>query len=68
MLLAQWLEEKKLTASDGAEFDEFGYAVSISGDVDGTGSAVCVQRDQERGSHLVGRWLPTDTPRISPGT
>ena len=26
-----WIEEQKLDASDGAEFDEFGYSVAISG-------------------------------------
>ena len=26
-----WVEEQKLNASDGAEFDEFGYSVAISG-------------------------------------
>ena len=27
-----WSQEAKLTASDGAAFDEFGHSVSISGD------------------------------------
>ena len=29
---SSWVEEQKLTASDAAEFDEFGSAVSVSGD------------------------------------
>ena len=29
---ANWVQQQKLTASDGAEWDEFGYSVSISGD------------------------------------
>ncbi|HUU97589.1 MAG TPA: FG-GAP repeat protein [Phycisphaerae bacterium] len=33
-----WIEEAKLTASDGAEDDEFGYSVSISGDAAVIGS------------------------------
>ncbi len=35
VLLAQcdWLEEQKLTASDGAADDRFGWSVSISGSV-----------------------------------
>jgi ribonuclease BN (tRNA processing enzyme) len=27
-----WTQQQKLTASDGASFDRFGYSVSISGD------------------------------------
>ncbi len=53
-----WGEVKKLTASDGADYDDFGYSVSISGDRaivgarldddkgDGSGSAYIFSRDQ----------------------
>ena len=27
-----WSEQQKLTASDGAQYDSFGYSVSIDGD------------------------------------
>lgn len=33
-----WLEQTKLTASDGAEFDEFGISVDISGDTIAVGA------------------------------
>jgi len=31
-LYADWDNEQKLTASDGASYDHFGYSVSIDGD------------------------------------
>ena len=40
-----WVEEQKLTASDGASHDEFGHAVAVSGDV----AVVGAEYDSDRG-------------------
>ncbi len=42
-----WTQEAKLTASDGAEYDMFGYSVSISGDY----AIVDAHRDDDNGSN-----------------
>jgi hypothetical protein len=61
-----WVETAKLTASDGAEFDEFGGAVSISGDY-----AVVGAREKDDGSgaayvfyHTGSDWI--ETAKLTP--
>jgi len=39
-----WVEEAKLTASDGASGDRFGHSVSVSGDLAVIGAYLTVQR------------------------
>lgn len=58
----QWGEVKKLTAADGADFDQFGWSVTVSGDTvavgangdDGKGSAYLFERN-EGGSNQWGQ-------------
>ena len=41
------LEQAKLTASDGAVYDYFGYSVAVSGD--GSTAVIGAHRDDDRG-------------------
>jgi len=43
---SMWVEEQKLTATDGAAFDNFGSSVSVSGDV----AVVSAYRDEDNGN------------------
>ena len=43
-----WSEQQKLTASDGAEYDEFGISVSIDGDT----AVIGAVGDDDNGSNL----------------
>ncbi|MBL9024253.1 MAG: FG-GAP repeat protein [Myxococcales bacterium] len=47
---AVWTQQAKLTASDGAPSDEFGYSVALSGD---TALVGAIYDDQQRGSAYV---------------
>ncbi len=57
-----WIEEAKLTASDGAAFDRFGISVSISGDVAIVGARLDDDNGSSSGSAYVfrlvgGSWI-----------
>ncbi len=51
---SSWIQSTKLTASDGAIGDRFGYSVSIS--ADGTAALVGSPYDDDKGSAYVIRW------------
>jgi hypothetical protein len=51
-----WIEEAKLTASDGARSDQFGYSVSISGDVAIVGAVGDDDKGSRSGSAYVFRF------------
>jgi hypothetical protein len=51
-----WVEEQKLTASDGASGDQFGIAVSIDGDTAVVGAFVDDDNGTSSGSAYVFRW------------
>lgn len=70
-----WVEDFKITASDGDEEDQFGYSVSISGGTAFIGAA----RDDDNGDHSGSAYVfqgpapppaetprPTDTPTRTP--
>jgi len=61
-----WVEDLKITASDGDEEDQFGYSVSLSGGTALIGAA----RDNDNGDHSGSAYVfqgptppPTETPR-----
>ena len=58
LVAGSWIEEAKLTASDGAIFDQFGKSVSISGDVAivGARAAPAVNNGPRTGSAYVFRF------------
>lgn len=51
-----WVEEQKLTASDGEPFDLFGIAVDLSGDVIVVGAYDADGLEQDTGAAYVFRW------------
>jgi hypothetical protein len=53
---ANWVEQSKLTASDAAEDDWFGYSVSISGDLAVIGAPNDNDAGSKSGSAYVFRW------------
>ncbi len=53
-----WLEETKLLASDGAEWDRFGFSVSIDGDVIVVGAPCNDDNEASFGSGYVYRYDP----------
>lgn len=55
-----WIQEQKLTASNGASGDRFGYTVAISGNIILIGSPQNDARGQEAGSVYVFRWNGTN--------
>lgn len=54
--LGQWIEEAKIVASDGSEYDLFGKSVSISGDVIVIGSGVDDDNGNNSGSAYIFRY------------
>ena len=67
-----WIEEQKLTASDGVMNDEFGYSVSLDGDVLVVGSWADDDNGDESGSVYVYRfdgadWIEEDKLTASDG-
>jgi hypothetical protein len=48
-----WVQEQKLLASDGAEFDKLGYSVSVSGDVALVGARLGKNNGQSSGAAYV---------------
>lgn len=54
--LPAFAQEVKLTASDGAEFDEFGSSVSVSGDLALVGAYLDDDNGNDSGSAYVYRW------------
>ena len=48
-----WVEEPKLLASDGAAFDQFGYSVSISGDIAIVGARLNDDNGTDSGSAYI---------------
>ncbi|MHC4444910.1 MAG: hypothetical protein ACYTBZ_10350 [Planctomycetota bacterium] len=62
---SSWVEEDKLTASDGANYDNFGYSVSIDGEVALIGAPYDNDRESSAGSAYVFRrhgssWVQED--------
>ena len=53
---SSWVEEKKLLASDGAAYDNFGDSLSISGDVALVGAPYDDDNGNSSGSAYVFRW------------
>ncbi len=51
-----WSEQQKLTASDGAAYDCFGYSVSISGDLAIVGAHGDDDKGTDSGSAYIFRW------------
>jgi len=54
-----WVEQRKLVASDGAAGDEFGYSVSVSGNVVVVGACKDDDNGSNSGSAYVFRWNGT---------
>ena len=55
-----WLEEQKLTASDGAAFDEFGHWVAVDGDLVLLGADADDDNGFDSGSAYIFRYDPDD--------
>ena len=53
---ASWMEQQKLTASDGAAGDDFGWSVSISGDLAIVGAGFDDDNGTESGSAYIFKW------------
>jgi len=51
-----WVQQQKLTASDGTAYDSFGYSVSISGDLAIVGACYDDDKGDYSGSAYIFRW------------
>ena len=58
-----WVEQQKLTASDGAAFDQFGCSVSISGDYAIVGAYYDDDKGTDSGSAYIFKWDGTSWVR-----